>query len=215
MTADQLSLSSDGRRARRDRNRTAVVDAMLGLLEEGVVPPSTDAIAERAGVSVSSIFRYFEGIDDLQHETIDRHLERFAPLYDVPSIGLGGRDDRIDRLVGARLSLYEAIAPIGRLVRARAMEQPRIARSLADARAMFAGQIRTNFATEMDDLPPAQADDLVSLIDSLTSFEAWDLQRTGHRRSDRQIRRAWVAGITVLVGQLGQGGARSRKLSQT
>ena len=54
-----------GRRARRERNRTAVIDAMFELIAEGKVPPPAEALAERAGVSVSSIFRYFDNLDEL------------------------------------------------------------------------------------------------------------------------------------------------------
>ena len=176
---------------------------MFGLWEEGVVPPPTEAIAERAGVSVSSIFRHFESLDDLQREAIERHFARFAPLYDIPAMGVGGLDDRIDRLVAARIELYTTIAPIARLTRARAIEQPRIARTLAQTRSSFTGQIRSHFARELGELTPARAEDLVALIDGLTSFEAWDLQHSALERSDRQIRRAWVAGVRALVREVG------------
>ena len=60
--------TEDGRHARRDRNRLAVVDAMLELYVEGNLDPSSDEIAERAGLSPRSLFRYFEDLDDLGQE---------------------------------------------------------------------------------------------------------------------------------------------------
>ena len=47
----------DGRRVRRDRNRDAVVDALLTLYGEGNLEPGSAEIAERAGLSPRSLFR--------------------------------------------------------------------------------------------------------------------------------------------------------------
>ncbi len=198
MTIDQAT-TTDGRRARRDRNRAAVIDAVFGLLDDGVVTPSSDAIADRAGVSVSSVFRYFDTLEDLQEQTITAHFERFGHLFDVPQIGTGCLTTRIDRFVTARTTLYGTIAPIGRLARARALDQPRIADTLARTRSRFSTQIREHFAFELEGRLRADEDDVVALIDAMTSFESWDLLHTSHRRGDARIRRAWITGITALL----------------
>jgi AcrR family transcriptional regulator len=190
----------DGRRARRERGRASVVDAMFALLEEGSNVPTVEAVAERAGVSASSVFRYFDSLDDLQHRTIERYFERFAHLFVIPSIGRGDLVTRTVRLVDARLDLYDAIGPLGRLARARALDTPQLAQTLAETRATLARQVRHHFAAELTERTPARADDLVALIDSLTSFEAWDLMRTAHARSRQQIRRAWLAALPMLIG---------------
>ena len=191
--------TEDGRRARRTRNRAAVVDALFDLLVEGIAPPSAEQIATKAGVSISSVFRYFDGLDDLQRQTVDEYFTRFAPLLEVPQVGEGPLPDRIDRFVDARLALYPAVAPIARLARSRAYDHARIAKSLAEARHAFTQQIRQHFAAELGQLPEARADDLAELIDVLTAFESWDLQRTTHGRSNSQVRRAWVAALTALL----------------
>ena len=116
----------DGRRARRERGRAAVVDALFELLQERHTLPGVEAIAERAGVSVSSVFRYFDGLDDLREHTIERYFERFAPLFEVPQLGEGPLRQRIARLVEARLDLYDAIAPMAHIARLRALEMPRL-----------------------------------------------------------------------------------------
>ena len=56
---------SDGRRARRERNREAVLDALMELVKEGDDDPSVDDIAARAGVSYRSVYRYFDDRADL------------------------------------------------------------------------------------------------------------------------------------------------------
>lgn len=188
----------DGRRARRAKNRDAVIDALFDLLGEDHGMPGIEAIAERAGVSVSSVFRYFDGLEDLKHETIERYFARYAELFAIPQIGEGTLADRIDRFVDARIRLYNAIAPIGRLARARAYDQPTIAVPLERARLLFVDHLRTHFSPELDGTRDTDPADLAALIDSLTSFESWDLQHRTHKRSDDDISRGWHVALRAL-----------------
>ena len=194
----EQTAATDGRRARRERNRAAVIDAVFELIGERDAAPAVDEIAERAGVSVSSVFRYFDSLDDLHEQTIERYFERFAPLFEVPAGGRS-REARVASLVDARLDLYEAIAPIGRMARLRAAEQPRFARELVRVRRTMAEQVRRHLSPDLAGLTPARADDRVALVDSLTAFEAWDLLAGTHGRSRARVRRAWTAGITAIL----------------
>lgn len=196
--ADPTAAPSDGRRARRERNRTAVVDAMFELMREGHVPPSVGDVAARAGVSVSSVFRYFENLDDLQRETVRRYFERYAPLFDVPDAP-DSTEDRIAAWVDARLDLYETIGPMARLSRVRALDHPQLAEALAETRQGFAQQARSHFAPDLAGRAAADTDDRVALVDALTSFESWDLLQGSHDRSRTQIRRAWILGLRAVL----------------
>lgn len=188
----------DGRRARRDRGRLAVIDAMVELVEAGHRPPAVAAVAERAGVSVASIFRYFDNLDDLQRETIERFLDRYAPLLEIEDIGTGPLDARIGRYVGARLALYEKIAPMARLVRARALDQPLLAATLGGMRLRLADQARQHFLPELRGRRPAARADLVGSIVTLTSFESWDQLRHELDATGPTVRRAWRSGVRAL-----------------
>lgn len=199
-TSDGTSV--DGRRARRERGRVAVIDAMFELLQEGKVPPAVELIAERSGVSVASIFRYFQGIDDLQFQTFQRFRERFEPLVRV---GVDGDlAARTNAFVQSRLDLYEhagAIMAVGRL---RALEHEPLVEASAQMRGVLADQVRTTFAHETADSSPARTADLVAVLDALTSLESWDVMRKTHARSRQQIARAWAQGIRALVGSWNQ-----------
>lgn len=190
---------ADGRRARRERGRLAVIDAMVDLVQEGQLPPSPDLVAERAGVSVASLFRYFDDLDELQLHVVARFQERFAPAFEVPAIGDGPMDARVDRYVRARVALYEQIAPMARLARARALERPNLARSLHETRARQALQVREHFAPELASRTPAVRDDLVGCICALTSFESWDLHHGDLERGRTQIVRAWTTALRGLL----------------
>lgn len=56
--AEAADALSDGRRMRTERGRTAVVEALIELVNEGQYP-TVAQIAERAGVSERTVFRYF------------------------------------------------------------------------------------------------------------------------------------------------------------
>lgn len=196
---DSSTIIEDGRRARRSRNREAVVDALFDLLAEGSGVPGADAIAERAGVSVSSLFRYFDGLEDLKNQTVERYFTRYEALFEIPHIGEGTLAERIETYIDARARLYDAIAPIARLARARAYDQPSLAAPLALARASFIDQIRAHFAPELAGLSADDAAARVALVDSLTSFEAWDLQHTVHERTAAEVRTGWRDGLGRLL----------------
>lgn len=188
----------DGRRFRRARGRTAVVDALFALLQEQGVQPAVEEIAARRSVGLVH-FRYFDGLDDLRELAIGRYFERFAPLFEIPNLGEGQLPRRLSAMVDSRLALYQAIAPIAHIARLRALETPRFATTLATTRAGSANQVRTHFAAELGTRTPARGDDLVGVIDSITSFESWELLRDTHGRSQSQIRRAWTECLQVLL----------------
>ncbi|MHB8506820.1 MAG: TetR family transcriptional regulator, partial [Acidimicrobiales bacterium] len=57
--------SLDGRVLRGRRNRESEVEAFLSLIEEGDERPTARAIAERAGVSLRSVFQHFDELEQI------------------------------------------------------------------------------------------------------------------------------------------------------
>lgn len=189
----------DGRRARRERGRLAAIDAAIDLLREGYAPPTAAQVAARAGVSVATVFRYFDNLEQLQRETAARYLERHEPLFDLPGLGEGPLGERVARLVAGRLELYESIAPIARFVRSRTLDQPLLTEQLTRVRLRLTDQVRQHFEPELRDLTPAEHEDRVLLVSTLTSFESWDQLHVDLDRSAGQIRRAWREGVRALL----------------
>lgn len=196
-----LTISSDvdGRHARRERNRLAVVDAMLQLYAKGNLDPSSDQIAERAGLSPRSLFRYFDDIDDLVRVAVARHHERMRPLSQLATEPSAPLADRVTRLVTQRLRLFDGIGSVGTVARVRAPFQPVIARELRAARRFWREQLRQLFAPELGALGDATADGVIASIDVLTSFEAVQLMRDDQKLSDAAVIAALTHSITVLL----------------
>jgi AcrR family transcriptional regulator len=167
----------DGRRARRGRNREAVVDALLELFREGVLSPSVATVAERSGVSLRSVFRYFDDLDEMGRIAIARHTENVQHLFPLAKIGEGNREDRIQRLVDHRIALYDAVAPVVRATMLRAPFQPVVAAGLAERRAYLRDQIDEQFAPELAILPDTDRFVVATAADALTSFETLEVLR--------------------------------------
>ncbi len=172
---------------------------MFELLQEGRRPPSVDEVAARAGVSAASAFRYFHGIEDMQRQAFVRFRERFGHLYDIPGVGAGSRQARVTAFVEARLRFYDVAGPMLAVARTRAIEHDPAAEAVASNRRRLADQAREQFAPEIAEASPASAADLVALVDSITSPEAWEIVRRAHGRSRRQIEKLWTLGVTAVL----------------
>ncbi len=204
-TTTSTARPTDGRHARRERGRTAVIDAVFELAEEGKVPVTAELVAERSGVSVASIFRYFDGLNDLQLQTYRRFRDRFAPL--VRALADGPRAVRVAALVDARLDLYEQAGTMMALGRLRALEHAPLLEASSETKAALADQVRTTFEAETRDSSPARAAELVAVLDAFTSVEAWDVMRKTHARSQAQIATTWRRGIDALIDDWEQDGS--------
>lgn len=164
----------DGRRRRREQGRATVVDAVIDLVLAGSAVPSAEEIAARAGVSTASVFRYFDSLDDLRRHAIQRYLERYDHLLDIPDIGEHGLGKRVANLVEARQRFYETIEPMARLARALALTVPDLDDALGRVRATLTDQLSEHFAAELDGLRPSRRREVVAVAAALTSYETWE-----------------------------------------
>jgi AcrR family transcriptional regulator len=188
--------SVDGRRARRDRNRETVVDALLELYREGEMAPSVARVAERSGVSHRSVFRYFEDLDELLAVAIERQAEAIAHLVTIDGLGEGSLCDRIERLVEHRLALYEEAAPVARVARMRAPLLPLVADDLRRNRELLRRQIRAQFRPELDALD--EPGPVYSAAAVLCSLESIELLRYDRELSPADAGAALRAGLSAL-----------------
>jgi AcrR family transcriptional regulator len=173
----------DGRRARRGRNRVAVVDALLELFREGDLNPAVTTVAERSGVSLRSVFRYFDDLDEMGRMAIARHAEGNEHLLELKGLGTGSREERIKRLVEQRFALYEVVAPVVRASLLRAPFQPVIAAGIAERRAFLRDQLEQHFAKELKRLRGSAREAVAAGADALTSFETAELLRVERKLS--------------------------------
>lgn len=198
MSQPEPEVSADGRTARRDRNRDAVLDAVLDLFADGAIAPAPAEVAQRSGVSLRSVYRYFDDMDALVRAAIARNLARMGPFFDLDDPGVGPLADRIERTVEARLRLYDGIAPMARAAVARAPQNPIIAERLAETRLLLRRQVEEMFAPELDGLDERAGREVVAAVDVLLELDALDHLRRHRRMAPPEARRVLVRAITAL-----------------
>jgi AcrR family transcriptional regulator len=192
----------DGRHRRRQRNREAVVDALLELYGEGNLEPSASEVAGRAGSSPRSLFRYFEDVDDLCGEAIRRQEQRVRGLVEIDIATSAPLAERIAALVESRVALFEASGTVGQVARIRAPFQPLIAAELAQGRTFLRNQVKKLFAAELGALDADQATAVLSAIDVLCSYEGYQLMREAQGHSRAKLAGVLEQSLAALFGHV-------------
>ncbi|MST32728.1 TetR family transcriptional regulator [Acidimicrobiaceae bacterium USS-CC1] len=188
----------DGRVARRRRNREAVVEAALNLLEEGVLDPSVEQITERSGVSPRSVFRYFESLDEMRSAVLRRNEDRMKEwLAPVPAGG--SLEQRVVHLVSGRVAMFDRVAGVARAARLREYQVPGIAADLARVREALRAQALGAVEPELRAKDEAAASETGAAIDVLLSFESWDLCTRVQGMAADQVRRVWGRALVGLL----------------
>ena len=108
-----MSSVADGRVTRGQRNREAIIDALLACYEAGTLRPSVHEVAARAGVSARSVHNHFADVEALRAEVAQRQWERIRARCSA-------RDRRdpsptgSHELVDQRAAVFEAVTPVRR-----------------------------------------------------------------------------------------------------
>lgn len=195
--------SSDGRRLRRDRNRDAVVTALLELYNEGNLDPSAEEIAIRSGVSARSVFRYFDDVDDLSRAAIDQQQHAVRHLLPIDASPDADLTVKARALARQRSELFEAIESVGTVSRLKAPFQLLVAERLTEGRQFLRDQLRHLFAPELAALRAAHgtstADRRLAAADIATSFESYRLLRDDHRLSRSATATAMTETLVALL----------------
>jgi len=185
----------DGRRERRAGNRQAAIEALVELFGEDRFQPSTVEISERAGVSARSLFRYFDDQDDLVRAAIDHNLSAARPLLEIDIAPDTPTAEKVDRIVAARVRLFEATAPAARAARVSAHRHEILAAQIQESRAFLRAQLRRTFAPELRGEHAAR----FPVLDVLCSFETYELLRRDQGMSSRRAAKVLTAAIVALV----------------
>ena len=176
MAASNEPVPIDGRTARSVRTRKAIVAACIELVEEGDLEPTAPRVAERAGVSVRSVFQHFDDLEGLFAAVGDRVLENLLGLvmHVDPTIDF---ERRVPIVVRQRTALLEALSPIRRAVAVNAWDSQEVSNRLALGHAYLRLEIESAFARE---LLAAGADrlEVLNALDTVLSWSTWEQLRT-------------------------------------
>lgn len=193
-----VSEKLDGRRARGERARAAVVDAILDLLQEGDLRPTAERVAERAGVSLRLVFHHFADLESLYAAAADRQLERLRPLI-KPIASDGAFEDRLDIFLRQRIRMWERVSPVRR---ASLLQEPfskELSRRLADARALARKETASVFRREIESFAGPERMDVIRALDAATAWQTWEVLRRHQGLSIESARRVVARTISALL----------------
>jgi TetR/AcrR family transcriptional regulator, regulator of autoinduction and epiphytic fitness len=194
----ESAVPTDGRAARAARTRDAIVEASVALVEEGDVRPTAPRIAERAGVSVRSVFQHFDDLPALHTAVVHRVVERLAVLV-VPADPTLPLDQRIDAFARNRAVLLEAVTPFRRAAAVHGPFAPELRDAVAKGSAFLRQEVEAAFGPEIEAAAPADRRQLVDTLAAATSWGVWDALRTDAGDTPDQARGVLDRLLTALL----------------
>ena len=167
----------DGRTARAQRTRAAIVDAHLALLAAGDLKPTGERIADAAGVSLRTLWTSFKDMETLFAAVGDRLTDiqraEFRPVD--PALP---RAERVGAFCRQRGRMLEILAPAARAAILREPFSAALRRNRAKELARVREEIEELFAAELAAEPaPAAREQLLQALLTASTFGSWSVLR--------------------------------------
>lgn len=166
-----LALSTDGRVRRAARSRAAIEDALFALVGEGIVQPTVQEVATRAGVAMRSVFRHFSDMESLFASVDVRLRQEALALLHEPNLR-ASLSDRISALARQRARIFEHIAPYKRAGDVQRWRSPYV----QSQQAQLVDELRARLHAWLPELDGAPAE-VQEAVELTLSFESWDRLR--------------------------------------
>jgi len=173
-------------RPRSEKARLAILEAAAELLlARGLSAVSMDAVAERAGVSVRTVWQQFADMEALLVEASRRDLEILMTMLTPIDVGLP-LDERITRFVSRNARIYERMAPGWRAARLHEPFSAELRRSKQRNSALGKAEIEAVFAPELGRLSGQRRIQLISALVGVGFWPFWESLRTDAGASPEQ-----------------------------
>ncbi len=189
---------TDGRAARAVRTRRAIVDALLQLLEAGDLRPTTERIAEAAGVSTRSIFLHFADVERLFTEAVDRYTEsKMRGLRPVPvDLPL---DQRVASFAKHRAKLYESVNHAARAAHRQEPLSKGLQQRMRVQRRRSRREIERVFAKELDQRRPQERREVLESLCAVASWNNWEALRRHEGLTRGRAERILARCVSALI----------------
>jgi AcrR family transcriptional regulator len=203
--AARAAAEPDGRQGRTARSRQAICDACLDLVEEGVLQPSADQIADRASVSRRSIFNHFSDLTALYDAVVKAGLERCAPLLEEVPRSLSARA-RAARLAETCARFHEATTPFRRSMVVQGLIGPLSEQALRVSRELLREErdgVAALFGAELATLPSSERAELVEALAAAVGPAQWEHLRSSRGLSHARARAVMQRSLLALLRDAG------------
>jgi AcrR family transcriptional regulator len=166
----------DGRLARSARTRRAIVDALRSLHHDGDLRPTAHRVAERAGVSLRTVWQHFNDLETLLVEAGRRDYE-IALRYVTPIDVDAPLAARLRQLVRQRGRMYEDLSPVWRAARLQEPFSPQIRRNRDQLLEAARDQLERVLGGELAALSDATRGPVFAGLQVATAWSTWESLR--------------------------------------
>jgi TetR/AcrR family transcriptional regulator of autoinduction and epiphytic fitness len=188
---------TDGRHARSERSRQAMVDALLDLLRSGTLRPSSAQIAERAGVTQRTLFNQFGDMDSLISAVAARQTERVLSL--LPQAGEGTFEERANRYCDGLAVLLDETMHVRWAVVTSTTPMAPASAAVGTARQFMRRHLADAFAPELEHLTEAAAGELIDALEIETDPVVWRMRRVQQDLTSEHARAIVARAVLALV----------------
>jgi TetR/AcrR family transcriptional regulator, regulator of autoinduction and epiphytic fitness len=187
--AEVGEVAADGRLARSQRTRRAIVEALRALHHEGDLRPTAPRVAERAGVSLRTVWQHFDDLETLFAEAgrVDLEIARGLVSRIDPATPLG---PRLTEFVAQRARLFEAMAPVWRAAKLQEPFSAQIQRNHQALLDWADGQLEEVFGPDLADVSLPHRGPTRNALHAATSWSTWEFLRAELRLTPDDARGA-------------------------
>jgi AcrR family transcriptional regulator len=191
--------SMNKRRAAVEETRQRILEATLALhSKKGILGTSWQDIAQRADVSVGTVYKHFPSLDELVPACgeLMYAITRPPSLEDAPQIFAGARmlEERLERLISELFDFYERGA---QYIETDFQERqlPMVQEWEAHMRATIAGLVREAFLPVGPDEGTVQVVSALLDFSSFKSFMDRDIQKEQAAKTMNEVLLCWINGL--------------------
>jgi TetR/AcrR family transcriptional regulator, regulator of autoinduction and epiphytic fitness len=189
----------DGRKARSQRSREAVVQAVLAFVREGNPLPSAEQIAHRAKVSRRVVFNQFKDIETLRAVCLMRFAQEENAKFWRPVSPDMALPERLHAFVRARSDRLEYVTAFRRASMVLAPMSPRIAEAVRAGAGRAHAEVKAVFDRELRQVAPTRRVGFATLLIAACSWPLWDLLRQDLSLSQPRARKAMAAMVAAVI----------------
>jgi AcrR family transcriptional regulator len=171
MSTPAPTASPDGRRLRSERSRQAIIEAMLQLVEEGILIPTAQQVSERAGVGIRTVFRHFSDMESLFVTADTKIRDQYQALF-AGGNREGSLEERLQHAVEQRALAYEASGNHLLTTKAQLWRYPVLQAQYARTQHQLKKDL-DDWLPELKTLPVTERE----MVDAVASFENWNRLR--------------------------------------
>ena len=187
----------DGRTARAERTRAAIVEAHLALIFEGDLRPTGERIAERAGISLRTLWSNFKDMETLFEASGDEVLRQQDAAHRPIPPGLP-LAKRVDAYCRQRARLLQLVAPSARAAQMREPVSGQLRRNRLKHIARVRDEVEQLFAAELEQAGRGR-EQLVNALVAASMWPAWSMLRDGLGLGVDQARAVMARSVGALL----------------